>query len=190
MRLFAKFLPFCRLPFDCVNCFVFALQKLFSLIQYHLLILLYLFVILALSKKSLLKEYQWASHLCFLLGFLWYEVFCLSVWTIMSQFLQVVWDRCPIYVLGLCFSSFTSIIHQGDYPFSLWYSWLPCWILVDCMYWNLRASLLIQIVKNLPAVQETYVGSLGWEDHLERGMATHSSILAWRIPWTEEPGGL
>ena len=45
-------------------------------------------------------------------------------------------------------------------------------------------------VKNLPAIQETQVQSLGWEDSLEKGMATHSSILAWRIPWTEEPGGL
>ena len=47
-----------------------------------------------------------------------------------------------------------------------------------------------QMVKNLPATQETWVQSLGWEDPLEKGMATHSSILAWRIPWTEEPGGL
>ena len=46
------------------------------------------------------------------------------------------------------------------------------------------------MVKNLPAVRETWVRSLGWEDALEEGMATHSSILAWRIPWTEEPGGL
>ena len=46
------------------------------------------------------------------------------------------------------------------------------------------------MVKNLLAMQETWVQSLGWEDALERGMATHSSILAWRIPWTEEPGGL
>ena len=46
------------------------------------------------------------------------------------------------------------------------------------------------MVKNLPAMRETPVGSLGWEDPLEKGMATHSSILAWRIPWTEEPGGL
>ena len=46
------------------------------------------------------------------------------------------------------------------------------------------------MVKNLPAVQETLVRSLGWEDPLEEGMATHSSILVWRIPWTEEPGGL
>ena len=46
------------------------------------------------------------------------------------------------------------------------------------------------MVKNLPAVQETWVRSLGQEDPLEKGMVTDSSILAWRIPWTEEPGGL
>ena len=46
------------------------------------------------------------------------------------------------------------------------------------------------MVKNLPAMWETWVGSLGWEDPLEEGTATHSSILAWRIPWTEETGGL
>ena len=46
------------------------------------------------------------------------------------------------------------------------------------------------LIKNLPAIQETRVPSLGWEDTLEKGMATHSIILAWRIPWTEEPGGL
>ena len=46
------------------------------------------------------------------------------------------------------------------------------------------------MVKNLPAMWETWVWPLGWEDPLEEGMATHSSILAWRIPWTEEPGGL
>ena len=46
------------------------------------------------------------------------------------------------------------------------------------------------MVKNLPAMQETQVQSLGWEDLLEKGIATHSCILAWRIPWTEEHGGL
>ena len=46
------------------------------------------------------------------------------------------------------------------------------------------------MVKNLPAIQETWIKSLGREDPLEKGMATNSSILAWRIPWTEEPGGL
>ena len=49
---------------------------------------------------------------------------------------------------------------------------------------SVRASLMAQLVKNLPAMRETWVPSLGWEDALEKGKATHSSILAWRIPWT------
>ena len=59
--------------------------------------------------------------------------------------------------------------------------WSPC----TCrhLWWN-------QMVKNSPAMQETQVWPLGWEDPLEKEMATHSSILAWRIPWTEEPGWL
>ena len=52
------------------------------------------------------------------------------------------------------------------------------------------ASLVTQTVKNLLAMPETRVPSLGWEDPLEKGMATHSSFLAWRISWTEEPGQL
>ena len=54
----------------------------------------------------------------------------------------------------------------------------------------LQSSLVSQIVKNLPAMQQTWVRSLGQEDPPEKGMATHSHILAWRIPWSEEPGGL
>ena len=53
-----------------------------------------------------------------------------------------------------------------------------------------RTSLMVQMVKNLPATQETWVPSLDWEDSLEKGMATHSSVLAWRVPWTDEPGRL
>ena len=49
---------------------------------------------------------------------------------------------------------------------------------------------MAQLVKNLPAMQMTWVQSLGWEDPLEKGMVTHSRILAWRIPWKEEPGKL
>ena len=59
--------------------------------------------------------------------------------------------------------------HLEGIGYPLWYSW---------------ASLVAQLVKNLPAVQETWVQSLGWEDLLEKGKATHSSILVWRIPWT------
>ena len=61
------------------------------------------------------------------------------------------------------------------FPFGVWYTW---------------ASLVAQVVKNPPTMQETRVRTLGWEDPLQEEMAIHSSILAWRIPWTEEPGGL
>ena len=61
----------------------------------------------------------------------------------------------------------------------------------NSMYlWYDVASLVGQTVKNLPVMQETQIQSLGQKDPLEKEMATHSSILAWRIPWTEEPGGL
>ena len=55
---------------------------------------------------------------------------------------------------------------------------------------GLQNSLVAQMVKSLPAMQETWVQSLGWEDLLDKEMATHFSILVWKIPWTEEPGGL
>ena len=56
--------------------------------------------------------------------------------------------------------------------------------------WHCWASLVAQRLKRLPAIRERWVRSLGQEDHLEKEMATHSSVLAWRIPWTEEPGRL
>jgi len=64
----------------------------------------------------------------------------------------------------------------------------PSWKVAPLLY--MGASLLAQTVKNLSAMQETLFQSLGQEESLEKGMATYSSILAWRIPWTEEPGGL
>ena len=64
---------------------------------------------------------------------------------------------------------------------------MPPFILPPQITW---ASLVVQSVKNLPAMQETWVRFLSWEDPLEEEMVTHSSILAWEIPWIEEPGGL
>ena len=55
---------------------------------------------------------------------------------------------------------------------------------------NFRASLVAQVVKNMLEMQETRVQSLGWKDPLEKEIATHSSTFAWKIPWTEDPGGL
>ena len=56
--------------------------------------------------------------------------------------------------------------------------------------WGLTIYLVAQMVKSLPAMRETWVRSLSWEDTLEKEMATHSSILAWKISWTEESGGM
>jgi len=74
-------------------------------------------------------------------------------------------------------------------------SWAPCaysrFPLAICVIrGSVYASLVAQRLKRLPAMRETWILSLGQEDLLEKEMATHSSILAWRIPWTEEPGGL
>ena len=82
-------------------------------------------------------------------------------------------------------------LHLEDHvPLTLSFStvggsrWTTCPVKRMCLPWWLK------MVNNLPAMQETQVQSLGWEDSLEEGMAIHSSIPAWRIPWTEEPGGL
>ena len=70
--------------------------------------------------------------------------------------------------------------------------WARFWKIIQHLSGTLvlRASLLAQTVKHLPAMQETWVQSLGWEDPLEKEMAIHSSTLAWKIPWMEEPGRL
>jgi len=69
----------------------------------------------------------------------------------------------------------------------------PIYSTIKLKYKESRASPVTPVVKNPPTKQKpqkTWVQSLGWEDPLKEGMATHSSLLAWRIPWTEEPGGL
>ena len=72
-------------------------------------------------------------------------------------------------------------------------SWPRDWARLPCVFGILQANSLLQrlqFVKRLPAMQMSWIWSLGWEDLLEKEMATHFRILAWRIPWTEEPGGL
>ena len=75
----------------------------------------------------------------------------------------------------------SSLLH-----FSAEIPWLPDFP----EFYRALASLVAQIVENLPAMQETHVWSLSWDDPLEKGIATHSSIIAWRNPWIVEPGGL
>ena len=69
-------------------------------------------------------------------------------------------------------------------------SWRRLSDFMCCLLPSGKAFLVAQMVKNLPAMGDTWVQSLGWEDPLEKGMAMYSSILAWRIPWTEGSGGL
>ena len=71
-----------------------------------------------------------------------------------------------------------------------WTDWIWVWIDLSCFLCDLWRCTLTQTVKNLPAMQETWVRSLSQEGPLEKKMATHSSILAWKIPWTEAPSGL
>ena len=85
------------------------------------------------------------------------------LWVIIQYYIHFVAQTYPDLVIGNCFR------------------WLLC---------PFEASLVAHTIKNLPAMQETQFRCLGWEDPLEQGMATHSSILAWEITWTEEPGGL
>ena len=97
-----------------------------------------------------------------------------------------------------CHLNWWRACHSLHYPaqkdsFLVWTSHMGLYYLFSAVYIGLKtdgASLITQLVKNLPAVQETWVWSLGEEEPLEKGMATLSSILAWRIPWMEEPGGL
>ena len=78
---------------------------------------------------------------------------------------------------------------SAQWPLSPTYWKLKAWIeYMTLSLWVILYFVVAQLVKNLPATQETWVQSLGWEDALEKGVATHACILAWRIPWTEEPG--
>ena len=106
---------------------------------------------------------------------------CLSVKATLSGALKAhdtIYFQWLVTLLNMkyLFSSLNSFL--SDSVFSLW--------IIFC----LTASLVAQLVKNPPAMQKTWVKFLGWEDLLEKGMATHSSILSWEIPWLEKPGGL
>ena len=111
-----------------------------------------------------------------------------------------------LYIIGFAYfvEDFYTYVHEGYNPALSFFWWYLC--VVWCqgnkiLNYELNftykymarkyrgASPVAQMVKNLPAMQETWVWSLGWEDPLEKGKATHSSILAWRIPWKEETGG-
>ena len=100
------------------------------------------------------------------------------------------------FSVPLFLPSFLSCLSPPQFFYSLTSPFPTCIPLLPILQylmgvvWFFRASLVAQTVKNLPEIQETWAQSLGQEDLLEKKMAPHSSILAWRVPWTEEPGGL
>ena len=83
----------------------------------------------------------------------------------------VLYSFVPPFFYGVHSAIFRNLFHLNFY--------------ISIFYW---ASLVAQMVKNPPAIWDTWVRSLSWEDLLEKGMPTHSSIMTWKIPWTEEPG--
>ena len=116
--------------------------------------------------------------------FLWQKIlknYCKYLKYIVSQF----------FYKGAWLFSKTTISGQSKSEWIFFQSWTVwTWAHSNTREPSELHGLVAQRLKHLPAMWETWVRSLGWEDPLEKEMATHSSILAWRIPWTEEPGGL
>ena len=108
---------------------------------------------------------------------------CLTLWRLSLFFFVLAGNWTDVFQIA---SSDKPYGNYGPNVTSSINSFAILFVFVLCVW----ASLTAQIVKNMPAMQETWVWSLGWEDPLEKGMATHSSILAWRIPRTEEPSEL
>ena len=122
------------------------------------------------------------------------KVICFALFSSSTQMLfssrNTLIDSLRNYVLSAISTSLSPfrLTHKIDYHIPT-----SCQFNIHLHFLKLylkREALVAQTVKNPPAMQETGVQSLGWGDPLEKGMATHSSILAWEIPWTEKPGGL
>ena len=120
-----------------------------------------------------------------------------TVWRLLRKLRTSTWscNPTPGYISRQNYSKrymhpcvHSSAVHNSQDMETIWCPSTDEWIKMWYIYTG--TSLMAQSVKNLPTMQETWVRSLGQEDSLENGTATHSSILAWRIPWTEEPGRL
>ena len=125
--------------------------------------------------------------------------FCNVYYSILAAWLLIFWRKFLFWFLHLLFktignnASLFPLTNSDLKSLILWYLF-KCFSILNrdllTLYSKEWAFLVAQAIKRLPAMQETWVWSLGREDPLEKEMATHSSILAWRIPWTEEPGRL
>ena len=101
------------------------------------------------------------------------------------NFAQLPWLETPLHsFIWLTYTCTALLLGFNYYNYFLYIMKTSAWVLGSI------TSLVAQMVKHLPTTRETRVRSLGWEDPLEKEMATHSSVLAWRIPWMEEPDGL
>ena len=98
-----------------------------------------------------------------------------------------MWIHLVAYCMFCSLWILLSFLGQNEVPWEAFDLFKACFCIFLFLF---LTSLVAQTVKNLPAIREIQVQSLGWEDPLEKGIAIHSSILAWRIPWTEEPDGL
>ena len=134
---------------------------------------------LALSFLLFIQECSPPVHLIYSCPSFRIQLSHHSLWESLNLQLLLTWSVSP-----LCSFSVPRIFSICNY-YSFNYT---CIYLILCLL--LQASLVAQMLKDMPAAQETWVWSLGWEDPLGKEMATCFSILAWRIPWTEEPGGL
>ena len=150
------------------------------------------------------------SHICVAMwkkpdskGYILYDSICIILWKRKKKRQEHKWNQwLPVaeegvrvdYKGNICdcdtvqFSR--SVVSDSLWPHGLQHARLPCPSPLHSCIQLLRAFLVAKPVKNSPAMQETWVQSLDQEDPLEKGMDTHSSILAWRIPWTEETGRL
>ena len=134
------------------------------------------------GEKIYLKFFLY-SGVIFPYNLEWFYVRCeFLIWFSLLNFLHS-FSFCSVYVCGPLWVFYSPLFERGS--FYLVFHFLKSGVV--CLG---RASLVAQMVKNLLAMQEIQVWPLGREDSLKKRMATHSSIFAWRIPWTEESGGL
>ena len=150
----------------------------------------------ALRGDSLPAEPPQSLHICEFFSFLLIVNFYFhSTVTggkrhdMISIFFNALWLELSLRKFYMDLRRMSILLHL-NWPYtSINISLLSGWSIHWCK-WSFKVPLVAQMVKNMPAMQETQVWSLGWEDPLEKEMATHSSNLDWGIPWTEEPGGL